>query len=119
MDWGPMLVRTVDLGYEQFLMIEAHPRQRIKVIYGGVWLTEEGVLQDTWLGSGDEVALKTRGMALLEGFGPARVQLLDDVREPGPIGRMLTALAERALHAARCLRTRLHFGVRETACEAC
>ena len=42
MDWGPTLTRTVDLGYEQMLLLESHPRTRIKVIYGGVWLTEEG-----------------------------------------------------------------------------
>ena len=119
MDWGPMLVRTVDLGYEQMLMIETHPRQRIKVVYGGVWLTEEGVLQDAWLSNGDEVALKSRGMALLEGIGAARIQLLEEPRQPGFIARTLSSAFSRVLHAARALRTRLQFGPREAACETC
>ena len=119
MDWGPMLTRTVDLGYEQFLMIEAHPRQRIKVIYGGVWLTEEGVLQDAWLTNGDEVALKSRGMALLEGFGTARIQLLEEPRRPGRLALALSPFFERVLHAARSIRMRLHFGAPPAACESC
>lgn len=119
MDWGPMLVRTVDLGYEQMLMIESHPRQRIKVIYGGVWLTEEGVLQDAWLANGDEVALKSRGMALLEGLGAARILLLEEPRRPGRIARALSSLFGRTLQSARTLRTRLHLGVREADCEKC
>lgn len=119
MDWGPMLVRTVDLDYEQFLMLESHPRQRIKVIYGGVWLTEEGVLQDAWLGNGDEVALKTRGMALLEGIGASRIQLLEDVRQPGLVARMLSSLFKQLRRTVRVLRVRLQLGPREAACESC
>ena len=119
MDWGPMLVRTVDLGYEQMLMIESHPRHRVKVIYGGVWLTEEGVLRDAWLTNGDEVALRSRGMALLEGVGAARIQLLEEPRQPGRIARALSSLFERAKRSARTLRTRLHLGPRDASCETC
>jgi hypothetical protein len=77
MDWGPTLIRTVDLGYEQMLLLESHPRTRIKVIYGGVWLTEEGEVQDVFAASGDEVALKSRGLAVVEGLGYARVQVME------------------------------------------
>jgi hypothetical protein len=95
MDWGPTLIRTVDLGYEQMLLLESHPRTRIKVIYGGVWLTEEGQVQDVFAASGDEVALKSRGLAVVEGLGYARVQVM----EP-PLGwRSVAAGLRRAADA--------------------
>src|SRR4029434_5314466 len=75
MDWGPTLTRTVDLGYEQMLILESRPRTRIKVIYGGVWLTEEGLPHAVFASSGDEVALKSHGLAVVEGLGYARVQV--------------------------------------------
>lgn len=77
MDWSPTLTRTVDLGYEQMLLLESHPRTRVKVIYGGIWLTEEGLAQDVFASSGDEVALKSRGLAVVEGLGYARVQVME------------------------------------------
>ena len=77
MDWGPTLTRTVDLGYEQMLLLESRPRTRVKVIYGGIWLTEEGLVQDVFASSGDEVALKSRGLAVVEGLGYARVQVME------------------------------------------
>ena len=77
MDWGPTLTRTVDLGYEQMLLLESRPRTRIKVIYGGIWLTEENLTQDVFASSGDEVALKSRGLAVVEGLGYARVQVME------------------------------------------
>jgi hypothetical protein len=82
MDWGPMTVRTVDLGYEQMLLLESRPRTRVKVIYGGIWLTEEGLAQDVFAASGEEVALKSRGLAVVEGLGYARVQVIES-----PFGR--------------------------------
>ncbi len=95
MDWGPTLTRTVDLGYEQMLLLESRPRTRVKVIYGGIWLTEEGLAQDVFASSGDEVALKSRGLAVVEGLGYARVQVM----EP-PIGwNGGLALVRRAISA--------------------
>lgn len=79
MDWGPMTVRTVDLGYEQMLLLESRPRTRVKVIYGGIWLTEEGLAQDVFAASGEEVALKSRGLAVVEGLGYARVQVMESL----------------------------------------
>lgn len=77
MDWGPTLTRTIDLGYEQMLLLESNPRTRIKVIYGGIWLTEEGLPLDVFASSGDEVALHERGLAVVEGLGYARVQVME------------------------------------------
>ena len=77
MNWGPTTVRTVDLGYEQMLLLEGRPRTTVKVVYGGIWLTEEGRSQDVFASSGDEVALKSRGLAVIEGLGYARVQVIE------------------------------------------
>ena len=111
MDWGPTLVRTVDLGYEQMLVLESHPRTRIKVIYGGVWLTEEGRPQDVFAASGDEVALQSRGLALVEGLGYARVEVM----EP-PLGwRGVAAIFRRAGDALASIAHRLGAPLRTSA----
>src|SRR5262245_59513657 len=75
MDWGPTLTRTVDLGYEQLLILDSRPQTRVKVIYVGVWLTEEGSPEDVFAAGGDEVALHSGGRAVVEGLGYARVQV--------------------------------------------
>lgn len=80
MDWSPTTVRTIDLGYEQMLLLEGQPRTRVKVVYGGIWLTEEGRSQDVFASSGDEVALKSRGLAVVEGLGYARVEVTEPMR---------------------------------------
>jgi hypothetical protein len=95
MDWGPRLTRTVDLGYEQMLLLDSHPSTRIKVIYGGIWLTEENRAQDVFASSGEEVALKSRGLAVVEGLGYARVQVAE-----APAGwRSVAGIARSAMAA--------------------
>lgn len=79
-EWGPTTARTVDLGLEQMLILAGRPGTRVKVLYGGIWLTAEGHLQDVFAASGDEVVLQSRGVALVEGLGPARVQVDEPVR---------------------------------------
>jgi hypothetical protein len=75
------------------LLLESRPCTRIKVIYGGVWLTEEGRPDDVFAKHGEEVALKSHGLAVVEGLGYARVQ----VSEP-PLGwRAWRDAAKRAI----------------------
>lgn len=76
------IVRTVDLGYDQLLMLDGEPGTRVKVLFGGVWLTEEGATQDVFAADGEEVALRTRKGALLEALGPTRVQVIEPRRGP-------------------------------------
>jgi hypothetical protein len=96
MDYGPTLTRTIDLGYEQMLLLESNPGTRIRVIYGGIWLTEEGLAQDVFANGGDEVALRARGLAVIEGLGYARVQVMES-----PFGwKRWAAAARKALEAA-------------------
>jgi hypothetical protein len=84
-------VRTIDLGYEQMLLIDAQPQTRIKVLYGGVWLTEEGRYEDTFLTRGEEFTLRGRGRSIAQALLPARLELVE-------IGRRR---ADRLLLAAR------------------
>ena len=114
MDWAPMLVRTVDLGYDQMLLLESHPRMRVKVLFGGVWLTEEGMRQDVFASSGEEVALKSRGLAVVEGLGVARVQVLQEatfVTLGSRLGAALDRIAATAKRVTRYVRTRWQLGV--------
>jgi hypothetical protein len=74
-------VRTIDLGYEQMLALRGRRGTRVRVLYGALWLTEEGEAGDRFAAGGEEVVLKSRGLALLEGLGAARVQLVEPPRE--------------------------------------
>lgn len=105
MDWGARRVETVDLGYDQMWLIEAQPQARMRVLYGGVWLTEQGHYQDVIVGGAEEVVLQSRGAALVQALAPSRVQLIE---YPGRWQRMLivarTAMADRLAAAASALR---------------
>jgi hypothetical protein len=79
MDWSPTTVKTIDLGYDQILLLESHPYRRMRVLHGGVWLTEEGRTEDVFACSGDEVALHASHAALIEALGPTRVEIIDAV----------------------------------------
>lgn len=110
-EWTAATSRTVDLGYDQLLVIEARAGTRVRVLYGNLWLTEEGTAQDVFAGSGAEVTLKARGRAVIEGLGAARVQVIEPragAMLTGMIGRLrgllmplrsLRMVAQRWLHA--------------------
>jgi len=74
--WTAETTRTVDLGYEQMLMLEGRPGTRVKVLYGGVWLTEEGWPDDIFAFTGEAVALRSRQRSLIESLGPTRVEIV-------------------------------------------
>jgi hypothetical protein len=98
-----ILTRTIDLGYEQMLVLESHPNMRLRVLYGGVWLTEEGLRADVFAGGGAEVALHTRGRAVVEGLAPTQLQVL----EPAPVAAAWAALKGLLLGVAGWLRARI------------
>jgi hypothetical protein len=97
-EWGPTTTRTVDLGYEQLLVLHARPGTRVRVLYGNLWLTEEGDARDVFASAGDEVALRPDGRSVIEALGLARVQVLQPVRRTA-LGswllRLRVALARR------------------------
>jgi len=78
-DWTAATTRTVDLGYDQLLVIEPRPGTRVRVLYGNLWLTEEGASQDVFAGSGAELSLRASGRAIIEGLDRVRVQIVEPV----------------------------------------
>ena len=102
MDWGPTTVKTFDLGYDQILLLESHPHRRMRVLHGGVWLTEEGRSEDVFAISGEEVALHARHSALIEALGPTRVEIIDSV-EPSALKRVTGMLEAAGRHIVQVL----------------
>jgi hypothetical protein len=76
-EWKATTSRTVDLGYDQLLVLQSQPGTRVRVLYGHLWLTEEGRGQDVFAGSGAELALKARGRTVIEGLDRARVEIIE------------------------------------------
>lgn len=71
--------RTLDLPGGTLVPFASAPGERVRILFGRIWLTEEGNPDDAFLASGEEVALATRGLAVIEALGPARVQLIEPV----------------------------------------
>ncbi|HTT13878.1 MAG TPA: DUF2917 domain-containing protein [Burkholderiaceae bacterium] len=101
MNWAHTTTRTIDLGYEQLLTLAGRPGTRVRVLFGSMWLTQQGCEQDVVVSCGDEVTLHSGGLAVIEGLGAARVQVIE------PAGRNLTAsLVRRGRHVWQALRAR-------------
>ena len=75
------MVRTIDLGHEQMLVIEDRPGSCIRVLLGGVWLTEERHLQDRFARAGGTLCLQAPGRAVLEAMGHTRLQVVEPLRQ--------------------------------------
>ncbi|MGZ9059923.1 MAG: DUF2917 domain-containing protein [Burkholderiaceae bacterium] len=75
----PAAFRTLDLPGGALLPFASVPGERVRVVCGRVWLTEEGSLRDAFLEAGEEVSLDTRGLAVIETLGAARIQLVERV----------------------------------------
>ena len=71
------MFRTVDLPGGALMPFASVPGERVRVLCGRVWLTEEGSPHDAFLGRGEEVSLDTRGLAVIEALSPARIQLIE------------------------------------------
>lgn len=69
--------KTLDLPGGTLVPFSSIRGERVRVMSGRVWLTEEGDLNDSFLASGEEVALGGHGLAVIEALTPARVQLVE------------------------------------------
>lgn len=67
-------VKTINLGYEQMLVIDAGDGSRLRVLHGATWLTGEGELDDVVLGAGQERTLR-QGRSVVQALAPASVEL--------------------------------------------
>jgi hypothetical protein len=109
MSWEPQVVRTVDLGYEQLLVLESQRGAVIRVLHGGVWLTQEGLARDIFAERGAELPLDDDGRVVVEGLGAARVQLIDRAYFSST-RKWLQAVGHRIATALRSFRERGQLG---------
>ena len=103
-------VEMLELGAGEPRRIAADGGLVLTVIAGSVWITAEGRAQDLFCSAGATLVLDSEADAVVEGLGPARLQLARALPAPArPVARAASVLA-RIHHAALRLRTRSHFG---------
>lgn len=87
---------TIGLDHEQLLVLQDRSGTRVRVLSGGVWLTEEGEPDDRFAWCGEELLLNARGRTVLEGIGQARIEVLQPPLRPARrLRERLSALRER------------------------
>lgn len=99
---APPQNRIIDLGAEQMMALDAGRGERVRVLFGAAWLTQEGAVDDALLSPGEELALRD-GRALIQALEPARMQILS-------AGMHRRSLAHALVRHARRWVTRLQFG---------
>jgi hypothetical protein len=67
-------LRTIELAPHQLLAVDLKPGMQLRLLCGSAWLTAEGESADRVLQAGEAQALRP-GRLLIEGLGPARLQL--------------------------------------------
>jgi hypothetical protein len=67
----------------------------VRVLAGGVWLTEESQEADRFARRGGELVLGERGRAVLEGLGPTRIEVAEPVRR-SLLSEVLATLRSRS-----------------------
>jgi hypothetical protein len=68
-------IRTIDLGHEQLMILDDGRGERVRVLHGATWLTQEGEAGDTVLRPGADRGLRD-GRTLIEALEPTRLQIL-------------------------------------------
>ena len=99
-------IRTIDLGFDQLMVFEGGQGERVRVLFGATWLTQEDEAGDAILRPGTELALHG-GRTLIEALEPARVQIL---RAPAPAGQTLAVMSRALWRRVRRSVTRLQLG---------
>jgi hypothetical protein len=103
-------VEMLELGGGEPRRLAADGGLVLTVIAGTLWMTAEGRAQDLFLAAGATLVLDSEVNAVVEGLGPARLQLARALPAPArPVAQAACVLA-RIRHAALRLRTRSHFG---------
>ncbi len=87
--------RTLDLPGGTLVPFPSVPGERVRILYGRIWLTEEGSPRDAFLASGEEVSLATRGLAVIEALGPARIQLVEPIKVRLAIATAVKGIVQR------------------------
>lgn len=75
-------MKIVDLQRGDLLSFSAASGHRIQVLFGQIWLTEPGRLDDVFASQGESVTLQSRGRVLVESSGFARVAMTPAANGP-------------------------------------
>ena len=89
-------IRHIELGSEQLVVYEGSPGERVRVVCGAAWLTQEGEPGDVVLRAGAELPLRA-GRTVIQALEPARLQILGVARLPGAGQRLVRHLRRWAL----------------------
>lgn len=98
------MARIIDLNGGELLRLDAVAGAELRVLFGTVWLTEPGRLEDVFATSGDVIVLDHGGRVLVEPQGFARL-LVPTVRPQRAfvgIHQRLRAFARRTLLGPAC-----------------
>ena len=76
MEYQTTVLKTLDLSSGTLVPFSSKRGERVRVLSGRVWLTEEGDVNDVLLDNGQEISLGGHGLAVIEALSPACVQLL-------------------------------------------
>ena len=76
MEHQTTVFKTLDLPGGTLLPLSSKRGERVRVLSGRAWVTEEGDLRDAFLAGGEEATLAGRGLAVIEALTPVRVELL-------------------------------------------
>jgi hypothetical protein len=98
----PRLSR-IELGHGELLAFDAVPGERVRLLFGAAWLTQEGQADDSFLCPGDELCLRG-GRVLVAASGHTAMRRSAEAR-PWRLRRW-----PRPLHALRRWVTRLQLG---------
>lgn len=88
--------KVLDLPGGTLMPLPSISGERVRVVCGRVWLTEEGNLRDAFLASGEEVALGGHGLAVIEALTPARIEFFEPLN-------LWNTILKRARSAIRLL----------------
>lgn len=89
-------IHHIDLGSEQLAVYEGSPGERVRVVCGAAWLTQEGEPGDVVLRAGAELSLRA-GRTVIQALEPTRLQILGVARSPGAGQRLVRHLRRWAL----------------------
>lgn len=93
--WQLTSTRTIDLGWEQMLVLQGRPGTRVKILFGDAWLTEYGSESDHFPRTGEEVTLTTFGPTVIEPLGPTCISITEPAKAAGWRG-LVASLHARA-----------------------
>src|SRR5262247_1236031 len=76
---------------------------RVECIRGSLWITQDQDFEDHFLAANDAFTLDRRGLALIHAQQPSEIVLVEPLRRPDALERVVRALASAAHAVGRWL----------------